>query len=482
MKFCRMPSHLSLVPALLVFLAAGPPVCAAQNAVLRWNDVILKTIRATSTPPPLASRALAMAHTAMFDAWAAYDANANGTRLGGRLRQSEPLRTQENKVQAISFAAYRVLLDLYPMQKQEFDELMRSLGFDPAFQDANFVNPSGIGNTAAAAVLEFRHADGSNQLGNLGGGPYSDYTNYRPVNSPDSVTDIGHWQPLTLPNKKVQTFLVPHWGRVIPFALLTGSQFRPGPPPGADTSLFGERVNEIRQLSAQLDDRTQMIAEFWEDGAGTETPPGHWNRFAHEISIRDSHTLDEDVRMFFVLTGAAFDGGIAAWDSKVVYDCVRPVTAIRSLFRGQRILGWAGPGKGVATISGEDWQPYLTITPPFSEYVSGHSTFSAASAEVLMRFTGSDKFVKKIVFEPGSSRMDPKVSPRVATTLHWASFSEAADQAGFSRRVGGIHFEEGDMRGRTLGRIVGVTAWQKYQEYLGTSGSLVSSVRPEQQR
>jgi hypothetical protein len=119
-------------------------------------------------------------------------------------------------------------------------------------------------------------------------------------------------------------------------------------------------------------------------------------------------------------------------------------------------------------ILGDDWQPYqveTVVTPAFAEYVSGHSTFSAAAAEVLKRFTGSDWFGYKVVIAAGSSRIEPGAVPAADMTLYWPTFSAAADQAGISRRYGGIHFADGDVRGREVGRAVGLQAWTKARSY-----------------
>src|SRR5206468_2961712 len=147
------------------------------------------------------------------------------------------------------------------------------------------------------------------------------------------------------------------------------------------------------------------------------------------------------------------DAGIAAWDAKRAYDSERPVTAVHFLDAGTPVRAWAGPGLGTQRIDGVDWLPYqplTVITPPFPEYVSGHSAFSAAAAEVLRRFTGSDQFHDEVTIPRGTSRVEPGLTPSRDVTLRWPTFSAAADEAGLSRRYGGIHFEQGDLAGREL--------------------------------
>src|SRR5262249_40584130 len=112
------------------------------------------------------------------------------------------------------------------------------------------------------------------------------------------------------------------------------------------------------------------------------------------------------------------------------------------------------------------------VTPPFPEFVSGHSTFSAAGAEILKQFTGSDRFDASVTVPVGSSRVEPGRVPATDVTLSWPTFSQAADEAGISRRYGGIHFEDGDLTGRALGRLVGAQVWEKALTYFnGTAGS-----------
>ena len=139
---------------------------------------------------------------------------------------------------------------------------------------------------------------------------------------------------------------------------------------------YKEEADEILALSASLTDDQKVLAEYFADGPNSEFPPGHWAIFGQFVSRRDGHTLDDDVKMFFALGNALLDASICAWDSKRHFDFVRPITAIRSLYRGRLVQAWGGPGIGTVTILGEFWRPYqipAVITPPFPEYFSGHS-------------------------------------------------------------------------------------------------------------
>jgi PAP2 superfamily len=449
---------------------------AAQAATLvtDWNDQALQAVRATRMAPPIYSRANAIINTAMYDAWAAYDNKANGTQLGGELRRPASERTPANREKAISFAAYRTLVELFPSRKAQFDAEMLRLGYDSNDTSGNPATAQGIGNVAAAAVIQFRRADGSNQLGNINGGvAYSDYTGYVAINTPTQIIDPARWQPLSLPNGSggfnTQRFLVPHWGNVKGFGLTQYNQFAIAPPAALGSFEFWRQSVEVLGYSATLTDRTKTIAEWWADGPGSETPPGTWMLFAKQVSDRKQHTLGQDVRMHFALSNAMFDAGIAVWGYKRQYDYARPITTIHALFNNRPILAWGGAGQGTKVILGQNWSPYQipgAITPPFAEHVSGHSTFSASAAETLKLFTGSDHFANSAVVAAGSSLVEPGAVPAQAITLSWPTFSAAANEAGISRLYGGIHFRLGDLEGRRLGRKVGAQAYALSRAYI----------------
>ena len=451
----------------IVFKATVVVDDPTQNAVLRWNSTLLRSIANSGTAPTIAAREMAMLHTAMFDAWAAYDAKAVGTRLGGNLRRPASEQTLENKTIAVSFAAYRILLDVFPDQKSAFDAEMGFLNLDPTNASKDTTSPIGIGNTAAAEIISFRHTDGSNQLGDLNPGAYSDYTSYQPVNSPGELKNPSRWQPLLI-NGQVQEFLTPQWGNVTPFAIADKAGRKgllPKKPLAFPAKPFRIQAQEILDLSAALTDQQKVSVTYWADGANTVTPPGHWCQFAQFVSNRDKHTLDDDIKMFFALTTAMLDSSIAVWDCKRTYDSVRPISAIHFLFANQPVKAWGGPGNGTQSISGDQFQTYIP-TPPFPEYVSGHSTFSAAGCAVLALFTKKKDFGLSVTIPAGASPVEPGVVLALDVTLMWKTFPDAANEAGMSRRYAGIHFKLGDLEGRKLGAKIGGAAFKKAQQYI----------------
>jgi len=456
-----LPQHLAAFTMrfyLIALFSIGPAgvssICSSYrvplNTSIRWNIVAVQGVRDAKMGAPMAARALAIVHTCMYDAWAAYDERAVGTQLRGALRRPANERTEANKERAISYAAYRALADVLPVDTESvYKPLMHELGYDPNDNSTDIETPTGIGNVACAAVLEFRHHDKSNQLGDLAQGPYTDWSSYSPMNTPATVparapvTNADHWQPLIHTDATgslvSQKFAGAQWCFVTPFAMTKGDDFRSVTEPGPfkyGSPEFQQQAEELITISANLTDRQKMTSEYWSDGPYSEQPSGHWAQFAQFVSARDHHSLDDDVKMFFALSNAMLDASIVAWDAKRTYDSVRPVTAISILFRGKTIRTWGGPGKGTVEMDGSQWLPYQLATfptPPFPEYVSGHSAYSAAAARILAVWTGSDHFGYSATLASGSSKIEPGLTPAHPVILKWETFTDAADEAGISR-------------------------------------------------
>jgi PAP2 superfamily len=469
-----------------------PPPCDGDDAILKWNEELLASIRADppGTGPTISARALGVLHTATYDAWEAYDPIAKSTRPNGN---PERPANNANKSKAISFAAYKTLVDLFPKRQSFFAARMTELGYPNFATDTS--TEASIGNAAAAAVLTYRHADGSNQTNNSDGtvtypcsktGPCY----YQPTKQWYEPTEAWRWQPLCVPlsatckpvnptGPNPQAPLTPQWANVIPFASSPAQYKVMGPPRNPDGTFSNKDVATALTDTSNLDDFKKTVAEYWADGPQTEFPPGHTAVFGQAISRKNHLSLDANVKMFFALGNALLDASIGAWWTKYKdkWDFWRPITAIRHVYATQDVNSWRGPGADPAfgTVKGKDWIPYQAlnvVTPPFPEYVSGHSTFTAAGSIVLMSATGSDTFGGTVTIEPGTSKIDPGVTPAEPVTLTWSTFTAAADQAGLSRRYGGIHFVSGDMHGRALGNLLGRGAYAKAQSFIqGRIGS-----------
>lgn len=531
---------------------AGPTVSVVWDRTVQ--QAVIDT-EAVPVGPTVASRAYAMLHTAMYDAWASYDEiavrvsfDAEGDNAG---LEAEAVNTDANKAKAMSFAALTVLQDLFPDQGDLF-ATVHEQRFGYSLEDDGSPEAA-IGIDAAEDLLALRAMDGANQQGGYTG----DHT---PVNpNPFEINDITRWTPESVPidpedSDPEQSFLTPQWRAVESFALpesLDGTTdftpIRPPPPQPFFTEAFAESVlnfeegtitvsapvtidgepvavgedvlvsknligtvinpgfidqaQQVVDFSAGLTDEQKIIAEFWEDGGGTAFPPGTFMTFGQFVSARDDHTLDQDAQLFLAMGNAVLDSGIATWESKVFYDYARPVRVIRDLGElgligeegedeltgetGFVIEAFGGfdpetlEGLGTRTVLAENFdtfqRPFADTSPPFAEYTSGHSGFSAAGAEVLRLFTGSDAFGGFVTFAPGSTQFETGV-PAEITTLAWPTFTDAADEAGISRLYGGIHFSDGDQNGRALGREAGAGAYELAQLFI--TGEATDADRP----
>jgi len=157
---------------------------ATPTVSVLWDRAVQEAVINTSPGPTIASRAYAIVHTAIFDAWAAYDQSAIATILGDDLQRPQ------------------VLTELFPTEVDTFKFLMLELGYDPSNDTTDTTTAAGVGNVSAQALLDFRDQDGSNQLGdnpNGNGNPYSDITNYQPVNSPNEILNLELWTPENVP-------------------------------------------------------------------------------------------------------------------------------------------------------------------------------------------------------------------------------------------------------------------------------------------
>lgn len=474
--------------------AAPLPAAHTPSAAYQWLEVALETtareVDRNGARPTVLSRTLAIVVTAQYDAWAAYDDKAVGTRLGGSLRRPPEERTEANKAVAIAYATYRALLEVYPGDAAWVAEQFRLRGLDPDNASTDVSTPQGVGNVAAAAVIAWRRNDGSNARGDVAGSngrPYSDYTGYAPVNPPDRILDPDRWQPISFDDghggKVTPGFLTPHWYRVTPFALDSSSQFRPPPPPKVGSHQLAREVDEVVDFNATLTPEEKSIVEFMRDGPRSTGQSGHWLRFAQAVSRRDAHGVDQDVKLFFAVGNVAMDAFIAAWETKRYYDSSRPWTLVRHYHAGRELMGWKGPGQGVDKLSAESWHPYSPstfITPPFPGYVSGHSTVSAAAGKVLELVTGSDTFGEVQVWRAGSltetgftcaqqqqrkGKLSQDTEADCVATLMLPTFSATVEMAGISRVMGGYHIQADNVMGLKLGRDVAEFSWPRIQAY-----------------
>jgi PAP2 superfamily len=399
---------------LVVSVALSFASVAESDVVTDWNTAALSAIRTNSTPPPQASRALAILHTSIYDA------------VNGVLRTHEPYFVEEkgpanaSEEAAASAAAHKALTTLFPANAATFDKLHQAIlaGIRDSASKRRGVE---WGASVAEKILRWRSDDGSND-----------------TVPPPTGSGPGAWQrtpPAYAP------YLLPQWGLVTPFVMPTSSFFRPKGPPALNSATWAADYNEVKALGEENSKRRTAeqteIAHFWADGAGTVTPPGHWNVIAADVAARNN--MRQKARLFALLNVAMADAAICAWDAKYTYNFWRPVTAIR-----------AGETDGnPATAQDPTWTS-LIITPPFPDYTSGHSTFSGAAAAVLSLFYGTPRV-------PFSTTSDGL--PGVVRSFR--GFQQAAREAALSRLYGGIHFRSANEDGLEAGLAIGEWTFKK---------------------
>jgi hypothetical protein len=229
-----------------------------------------------------------------------------------------------------------------------------------------------------------------------------------------------------------------------------------------------KEVKEVIDLQANLTDEQKALVEFMRDGPKSVQQAGHWFIFAQNVSVRDNHTLDDDVKMYFLVEATAMDAFIASWDSKMYYDFARPYQLVHDYYQSEVIKAWGGPEKGMIEMKGTEWRPYSPDTflcPPFPSYTSGHSCVSGACSEALRFFTGDDNFGERVELIPGI--LTEPDNPGKPVTLHFPTFTETANMAGQSRVLGGYHIQSDNIEGLNLGRKVAGRVWQTYLEHIG---------------
>jgi hypothetical protein len=450
-----------------------------ENVAYQWGEMALEATALDTERffprPTITSRYLGLIFIAVFDAWSRFDEKATPVYLKDVDRMPASERNLRNKEIAISYAAYRAMNEYYYSDSTLYKEFMMELGLDPEDKSMDSSTAIGIGNLAAQAVIDARKGDGSNQYGmeeGSNGEPYFNYVNYKPINSPDENVNPNRWQPKYFADGKGGKFapecLTPYWDKVEPVSMDSASQFRPGPPPMIGSKQLEEEVAEVIEMQANLTDEQKALVEFMRDGPKSVQQAGHWLKFAQDVSRRDNHTLDDDVKMYFLNQVTAMDAFIASWDSKMYYDYARPYALVHEYYEGQKIKAWGGEGKDFMEIDGSQWRPYSPETflcPPFPSYTSGHSTVSGACAEALKLWTGSDEFGEEVTLVAGALTEPDNLGDTVV--LKFPTFTETADMAGISRVLGGYHIQADNIAGLELGRDVAHAAWEFYKKHTG---------------
>ncbi|MCC7139293.1 MAG: phosphatase PAP2 family protein [Planctomycetes bacterium] len=382
-----------------------------EGTCAEWTDLVVDVVKNRKPPPPKVARALALLSTAMYDAMvAAFDAKYAYRRARPSEWPAGPTTYgpvadcpgYASDRAAMSAAAAAILTYLFPLdaaaietkKQSAFDADLDSCACFPSDVEAGRQIGEAVGALAVARA-QADHGDDAQPTYTESGVPG------RWVRTPQNNGNPPQFPPV-----------LPGWGIVRCWFLADGSDLRPGAPPAYGSAEWNQARDYVLAVNQTLSQAQKDTADFWADGGGTATPPGHWAEIAVDACV--AHALNDcrTARVLAYVNTAQSDAFVACWECKYHYDIERPVTVIRRDVGGQAA-----------------WLPWIS-TPPFPSYPSGHSSTSGAASTVLAYLL-----------------------PDMAQT-----FVDWAGDAKDSRLFGGIHFVFDNDAGLDLGRTIGTLA------------------------
>jgi membrane-associated phospholipid phosphatase len=387
-------------------LAANRSTFTTQNVHL-WSDypanapwvrLNLDYVTRETKDPPQTSRGYALASVAVYDAlveawhWKyVYNRRPPAGTDPVLDPGSDPSYPSEHA--AMAGAASRVLAYLFPnIPANELEAMAEDAADSRVRGGMNYRSDVAaglaLGRAVADKIIARAQADGFGAA----------WDGTRPLHGPE------HWEPPPGSTAPPVQPLAGTWRSWV----AAPDSVRPPPPPAYGTAQFLDEARQVEQIGDHLSDEQKRKATYWAAGAGTALPPGMWNQTALDLVRGARLTLPRLARAFALLNVAEADAGVDVWSVKYTYWSPRPVNAIRDLGLDPQ------------------WKPYLP-TPLFPAYVSGHSAYSSAAAEVLgFLFPGDAHRLAAMALEAGQSRVD-----------------------------GGIHYSSDNVQGRFLGQKVG---------------------------
>ncbi|MGD9853765.1 MAG: chloroperoxidase [Planctomycetaceae bacterium] len=432
-------------------------VLLTADVIMEWNAVALEVNRISYSGevvndqigPTRSSRALAIVHAAMFDAW-----NSVNFKYTPYLVKA-PCSGVASDAAAVAQAAHDTLVAMYPHQQASIDAALA----DTLAQVPNRTAKARgikVGKYVAAAILKARQGDGSEVPG---------------VYTPSGDMGYHDIDPLN-PN---QGFLTPAWGDVSPFAIPTSDYITTRSAPGMDTQEYADAYHQVKTIgdltSAERTTDQTEIGIYWgyDVARGLGDPPRLYNQIARVIAEQEDNTVGENARMFALINIAMADAGIHSWGVKYRDAFWRPIVAVRN--------GENDPN--LDTEGQTDWSPLgaprtnpapgedVNFTPPFPAYVSGHATFGGAAFKTMANFYQTDDVDFSIPFDfisdefNGVSRDIYEAIPelvidhvREIRPRHFESFSQASAENAASRIFLGIHWRFDATEGVSAGNRI----------------------------
>jgi hypothetical protein len=384
------------------------PSVLPADVVIDWNQKANACVLEAKMYPFVGTRVMAIIHASMFDAINSIEGNYTPYKF--KVAASVGSSPEAAGVAA----AHAALVKLCPDQRSSLDA---------AYSASLAQIPDGTGKTAgiavgedvAAKVLAWRASDGADAP-NM----------YRPVTTP------GTYVSTTLP-------IGTEWGRVTPWVMERGSQFRPAPPPALTSATWTADYNEVKEIGAKKSTQRTAAqtetARFW-----PTTGPQSFDPIVRQLAAAPGRTLSQNARLFALIEMAVADSYIAVFDAKYAYNFWRPITAIRN-----------GDIDGNDATTGDaGWEP-LVDTPLHPEYPCAHCINSGAARVVLESEFGKG---------PNPLTMTSPTAPGVEHK--WASIQEYADEVSLARIYGGIHYRNSTVVGKAMGKQIGELTLQNY--------------------
>jgi hypothetical protein len=468
-------TRLSFVAAFAVTACQRVPA-NDPRMVAEWMHTLYGVVRAERVSPPIGSRLFAYASAALYSGLATTESSLSP--LGGALNGFPALPTPEKDKTfdgtLVAVSAERVVMDSLlreglPTTRAVVRRLADSLEKARGGSDDVHARSAELGRKIGYAILTYAHGDGFDSTRGrkyvppVGQGMWindSPGFTFAQQNLSGATTFVGLDNPAnvrrstnasdremilnrpkrvgtgTLPPVNMTGATEPYWGQLRPFVLKQWNECDAGAAPVfgaiAGTPLY-EEAKIVYDINKQLTPDQKATALFWADNPGESgTPTGHWLAIASQMVSEKHLDAAQAARLMTVTSVSLADAFIAVWGYKFRVNLIRPRTYIRA-------------------VMDSTWEPAIS-TPPFPEYMSGHSALSAAAATAIAGQLG------EVAFEDSTS---------IALghpVRKFASFRAAADEAGMSRVYGGIHFPSGNRVGGTVGRCIGEKVIERMKE------------------
>ena len=382
-----------------------------EDVILRWNRVLMETLRTPGQQPTtiLVTRPYAMLHVAMFDAVNSIDGTYTPYLTDVPGSQNASIEA------AAAQAAHDLLAALYPLRIAIFNaELASSLQGIDEYRAEQGIR---VGQIVAERLLAARANDG--------------WTVTPPAFSLPATP--GNWQP-TPPSNAAAAFT--HYPSVIPFAITSNTQFLPNAPPALTSAQYAADLNEVKEIGAvnsatRTADQT-LVALLW-NAVGTPTNPFFvWNNVARTVALARGLSTVEKARLFALTNIALHDALQTTFTSKFHYGMWRPVTAIRR----------ADEDGNANTAADPSWSSLL-VTPPYPSYAGNNAAIGTSQSTMLALFFGRDDIAFQHTWEGANG-----------TTRSYAGFGAMADEEARARIYGGIHFTFDNVAGQSVGQNV----------------------------